>query len=428
MEWIGRMRMRVAGMLFARLSELPLAEILDPRGERGRRWSLSSLLTALVVAMTAGAKNLREVEALTAEMSPIMRRKLGIGRRLPDTTAHDVLCRLEPRSLRTLIYAVVKAALRRKALPPEGLPFHVASLDGKSVSSSEANDSYAQGQPATPARSSFGLVRTVTATLSSSRARPCLDAVPIPAFANEMSHFRIALRALVAAYGNLLFRVITYDAGACSKDNARAVLSEGLDYLFALKGGAQAQLFETASFVMESCLGEPLAQTRDVIGAGKVTCRRLWLWSPTKESLPGLKTILRVQSETVDDKGQRLSGEERFFVSSLDTTELSAAQWLLLVRMHWRVENDCHKTWDVAFEEDDKRWIPSNPRAMVVVKLLRRIAYNMLALFRSVTQRSEEKRGTPWKDLIRWVYQSLITATEEQLHGLRPRLPVTVCG
>ncbi|MBW6496604.1 MAG: hypothetical protein K0B16_19015 [Burkholderiaceae bacterium] len=35
--------------------------------------------------------------------------------------------------------------------------------------------------------------------------------------------------------------------------------------------------------------------------------------------------------------------------------------------------------------------------------LLRRIAYNMLALYRAVTQRSLDKRETPWKDVMRWV-------------------------
>jgi hypothetical protein len=51
--------------------------------------------------------------------------------------------------------------------------------------------------------------------------------------------------------------------------------------------------------------------------------------------------------------------------------------------------------------EDDHPWFEAGedaPQGAVVVMLLRRIAHNFLALFRSLTQRSDEKRQTPWKD------------------------------
>jgi hypothetical protein len=100
---------------------------------------------------------------------------------------------------------------------------------------------------------------------------------------------------------------------------------------------------------------------------------------------------------------------------------LTAAQWLLVVRHHWGVENNCHHTLDTAFEEDDRPWIVSDPRGMLVVALLRRLAYNLLTLFRSVTQRSDERRATPWLDLLRWFYNAIISATDADLAGLRPR-------
>jgi len=57
--------------------------------------------------------------------------------------------------------------------------------------------------------------------------------------------------------------------------------------------------------------------------------------------------------------------------------------------------------------------------------LLRRIACNLLALFRSVTQRGELQRQTPWRDLIRWVESTLIAAQANHTAGLRPRLKAT---
>ena len=62
---------------------------------------------------------------------------------------------------------------------------------------------------------------------------------------------------------------------------------------------------------------------------------------------------------------------------------------------------------------------------MVVVAILRRIAYTLLALFRSVTQRSEENRTMPWRRLIGHIKNTLVAATAEQLQGLRRhRLPL----
>ncbi len=143
-----------------------------------------------------------------------------------------------------------------------------------------------------------------------------------------------------------------------------------------------------------------------------------------------LQTTLRVESEMVDiETGEVVAQKEedvnRYFISSLEGDGLTAPQWLKLVRMHWGVENNCHNTWDVAFEEDDRRWIVADPKGAMNVMLLRRIAYNMLALFRTVTQRSEENRMTPWKDILRWVYNTLVAAQETELAGLRERTAVT---
>jgi len=62
--------------------------------------------------------------------------------------------------------------------------------------------------------------------------------------------------------------------------------------------------------------------------------------------------------------------------------------------------------------------------AALVVAILRRIAYTMLALFRSVTQRSDERRAAPWKTLLTDFIVALITTTEHELRDPKPlRLP-----
>ena len=63
---------------------------------------------------------------------------------------------------------------------------------------------------------------------------------------------------------------------------------------------------------------------------------------------------------------------------------------------------------------------------MVAVLLLRRMAYTLLALFRSVTLRSEESRGMRWKDLLAWVRDALIAAAAEPPRQRRGRRRLTL--
>jgi len=64
-------------------------------------------------------------------------------------------------------------------------------------------------------------------------------------------------------------------------------------------------------------------------------------------------------------------------------------------------------------------WIEACPRAALVVAILRRIAYTMLALFRSVTQRSDERRAIPWDTLMTDFFVTLIS-TELELQDPKP--------
>jgi hypothetical protein len=419
-----RLTRRMIGLLVARLPEIRLDLVNDPRRPRGRRWALPVLLRAVLVAMVAGCKSLAQAEALTAEMSVALRRRLGIARRIADTTMRDVLCALDPAELRRPLQALVRAAYRRKALEPEGLPFGVVALDGKSTAVPSCDDKYAQRQSQDEDARLVGVVRTITCTLISSRAKPCIDALPVLAATNEMGQFEASLRGLVDAYRGIdLFRMISYDAGACSEHNGRVVRELGLHYIFGLKGTQPTLLAEAQRLLAALPPQSAAAESDDLLGGRRTVVRRVYV----TEQMAGfggwehLCTVLRVESETLDARGQRIAHEDRYFVASLRMSRLSSAQWLLLVRRHWGVENNCHHTLDTAFEEDDRPWIESDPRGVVVVALLRRAAYNILALFRSVTQRSAERRATPWLDLLRWFYNAIISATDADLSALRPR-------
>ncbi len=115
----GRRVRRMVGLLHARLPELDLEGVADPRAREGR-WSLAQILRATLVGLMAGCKSLRESEQLTAGLSVAARRQLRLPRRLADTTARDALCRVSPEELRSVLHRLVLAAWRRKRSSPTG--------------------------------------------------------------------------------------------------------------------------------------------------------------------------------------------------------------------------------------------------------------------------------------------------------------------
>jgi hypothetical protein len=418
----------MAGLLSARLADLQLDEMEDHRSKQGRRWGLPPLISMVLAGMMAGCKSLAQVEDLSEDMALPMRRKLGLKGRTPDTTLRDTLVTASPDSVRTRLHLQVKAARRRGALEPSGLPFNVMHMDGKGTPLPSWDDEYAQRQTYNDKKGAYGLLRTISCCLASASAKPCIDAVPLPADTNEVGHYREVLRQEVSIYGKDMFDMVTYDAGGCSEENADFTVAQGLDYGFAIKAN-QPGILE----VMERYLGKrgpekSVAQTQDVIGGkgGKhVVTRKLWLMEKHPlERWSHAKTFVRVDSTTTDSKGEVVAHETRYFLFSKERAALKDEQWLLLVRRMWAVENNIHHTLDKAFQEDKHPWIEASPQGALVVLILRRIALNMLALFRSVTCRSDEKRSTPWADLLRWMRNTLLLATETDLDDLRPRVAV----
>lgn len=413
---------RIIGMLSTRIPKLGIPRHLsDPRGARGQQWELQSLVTAMVVGLMAGCKNLAEVERLTAELSSASRKRLGILRRIADTTMRDLAVALSPLEVCALIRESAQQAVRSKAVEPFGLPLDVVSMDGKSTAVEELDNKWAQTHKDSDRLGACGLVRTITCTLVSSLAKVCLEVVPMGNKSNEVGFFKTAFEQLLAHH-KTSFDMVTYDAGAYSAANAKVVTEAGKDYLFGLKDKRKF-LRQKA----ESVLGDSknvMAQTVNVLSKENNVrmVRRLYMAeAPTGyKTIKSVRTILRVQAQKLDGAGRILFTEDRYFISSRLHSKLTPQEWLELVRRHWAVEVT-HNVLDVAFEEDDRPWITHSAKGMLVVLLLRRLAFNLLSIFRTSTLRSEEKRRTPWKTLFRWVMRALEQATEQHLEGLRIR-------
>ena len=406
---------RLVAFLHKRLNQIDFQRVSDPRGHQGRRWPLSVLLKSVIIGMVSGQKSLSDLEDTTASLSNFARRLFGIRRRVPDTTVRDVLVSLDANELRSLIHRQIKEAVRRKSIPHSGFPCGIVAMDGKWVATNKSDEQLTQSRK-TENGSSCELLRTVTSCLVSCQAKVCIDARPLSPRSNEVAGFKESVRDLLNTYGRNLFEVITYDAGGCSESNGRFIDDEELGYLFGLKS-ENKYLLQSARYLLENLTWkQAIAETRDYI-AGKVVIRQLWMTDEMRGDCewPHLKQVLRVRSQVVDPKTQSLKHvEDRYFVSNIHQGRFTNEQWLELVRRHWNVENNCHNVWDRIYREDDRVWI-REPNGMLAVQMLRRLSYNLLALFRSVTQRTKEKREIPWKTLMREIYKALLLIVESSL-------------
>lgn len=395
---------RLAKYCLKRLKELGLELVRDPRRKQGRRWKLSSLLRVALVSLMAGCRSLADVEAFTVSASAQMRRRLGIAGRTPDTTLRDILCRLYPSQLRGVLHRAVKAALKRKALSPlHGLPFGVVAMDGKVTELPTSSGRYVQKKKTD--NGERGLLRTFTSCLVSAAARPCIDVLSVRRSTNEMGAFPEALGGLLRAYPKRgrPFKMLSYDAGTCSLQNAGLIVSSGLHYLFALNA-AQPTLFAEAKRQLGR-LTQPVAIDEEHRSGSQIE-RRLFITDEMSGWLDWthLRAVLRVQSVRVQEDGTETVLDDRYFISSLPAGKLKNTLWLFLVRAHWGVENNCHHTFDTVFAEDARPWINGDGQGALNVLILRRVAYTLLTLFRTVTQKSEEHRLMPWRTLVRAVY------------------------
>jgi hypothetical protein len=303
------------------------------------------------------------------------------------------------------------------------LPFHVVAMDGKWTALPCWKGPYAQKQNPDEG-APYGIMRTVTSVLACVAGRPCIDVSPIPASTNEMGHFRAAFDAMCNRYGRL-FTLVSYDQGANGEENALHVLKRDKHYMFRLNDERRHMQQLAMDLLAHK---EVVAQTHDITSNNKEVFRRLrifqvntgvWNFPRKKEIWPHTKTLLCVESETRNQETVT-SVEKRYYASSLEARSLTPEQWLFCVRIHWQVELS-HQTLDAAFQEDDHPWIQNDPNGMLVVLILRRIAYTLLTLYRSVRQRSEDKREMPWSELFEWVHDTLIASTEATVFSLRKR-------
>ena len=153
---------------------------------------------------------------------------------------------------------------------------------------------------------------------------------------------------------------VTIDAMGCQRDIAQKIIDRGGHYVLALKGN-QSSLQEDVQTFMDDVIARGATRHGDGYETlekshGRLEKRTCWTcwdidWLAQRHHWPGLSSMVVVQgTRTVDGK---TSTERRYFISSHSGRQ--AQKLAVLIRNHWRVENQLHWTLDVSFNEDQCR-------------------------------------------------------------------------
>lgn len=402
----------VQTFLHQRRDALSFEDIPDPRKLRGRRWSLQALLTTTVFSMMVLARSLRGAERFSEDLANAQK-KLGINRRVPDSTLGEFLAALRPAPLRRHLHKQVLTEHRRKALEPTVLPIRAISVDGKTIATldgemnPDCQKQNPEGQPP------HWLYRAVRATMISSAAALCIDQMPIPADTNDMGVFKMFFEGLCKTYGRAgLFDLVCVDAGFASEANARQVDEASKGYVLSIKSN-QPDLQKEAWRVLgaKAKLHPPEAETPWESDSSRGWIKRQ-LWRSEELASWGSWThlrqvwLVRVLARQGKDGPVRIL-ENRIYATNLVRGRLQSEHILALVRAHWRIENNCFGRLDIEWQEDHGRWVRRG-NGLPVVSLLRLLGYNLLEMLHAVHLRSQAARTAAWQQMRDWVRDALV--------------------
>jgi DDE_Tnp_1-associated/Transposase DDE domain len=189
-----------------------LAQVPDPRGRQGRRFSFSAMLATVVCGLMAGARGFEAIEAWIHAQPREVWWRLGYYRTPPCANAfRNLLLRVCPQALEAAVRRWTQAVLGEL---PSGDGLQAVALDGKSLCGT---------------LSAHGRTVHLLALLDQ-RSGCVLAQQAVGDKTNEIPAARELLPAV-----DLRRRIVTADALHCQRETAQHIIDSGGHYLLIVK-------------------------------------------------------------------------------------------------------------------------------------------------------------------------------------------------
>lgn len=339
----------------------------DPRADNSWHDLLEVLFIALAAAV-CGAEAFTDMAEFGKAKEDLLCQILRLKHGIPShDTFNNVFRALDPQAFGEAFRRFTAAMAKNIGLDLSG----VVAIDGKAL-----RGAYERGQSSTP----LHMVNVWAAG-----ARLVLAQCKAPG-RNE------ALGALeVLSLLRLNGCIVTADALHCHRAFAMKVLSQGGNYVLALKEN-QSALFADAARLFRRTRKRSVAEQLEPSTHDRREWRRAVVIRDielaAKHKFPGIFAVARVSCRR-KPQGKRSEPMVRYFLLS---KYMTAKRLLAVTRSHWSIENQLHWVLDVIFEEDANRARKDN--APENFAMLRKLALNIVRAHpSSIPMRRKIKRA-----------------------------------
>lgn len=331
-----------------------LEMIPDPRTFRLKH-RLVDVVAIAILSKICGAEGWEDMQEFAQSRKEWLQSFMELPGGVPSPdTFRRVICHINPSAFLEAFLEWIKAV--HNVVPS------LVSIDGKTLRSA--------------VKYSDSPIHIVSAWCENNRM--ILGQVRNEAKSNEIAAIPELLKQLTLPAGC----IITIDAAGTQKAIASQIREMNADYVLALKGNHSKLHAEVKEYFLQAEeAGKEYAPLDEYVkeeqGHGRLECRKFFAtddldWLDQKTEWKGLRSIVRVESVRL--RGGKREHENRYYISSLPPNAEVLAK---AVRGHWGVENTCHWTLDVVFQEDESLVVegnaPENLRAinLLVAKMLK---------------------------------------------------------
>ncbi|MFZ5664733.1 MAG: ISAs1 family transposase [Pseudomonadota bacterium] len=302
------------------------SSIEDPRIDRHKLHTLSSIIFLTICAVLSGCNDWDEIEEYGIEKEEWLKKYVEFPNGIPShDTINRVFARLKPQELQNCFIDWVQCVVSKSK-------HNIVNIDGKRLCNGGENGSKS-------------MIHLVNAWSSSNQM--ILGQVKTEEKSNEITAIPILLDLL-----ELEGAIVTMDAMGCQTTIAEKIVAKGADYVLAVK--------ENQKFLHDD-IKDAFAHTSEVVshtttekGHGRIekrTCKVItdMVWIAKQNSWKNLQSIISIETQRTLVQTGESSTEQRFYIASL----LAIPEYFnQIIRGHWSIENNLHWCLDVVFKED----------------------------------------------------------------------------